>query len=63
MERLINLKDAAELAGVSPFTLRRWAKLGRVASVRLSPRAIRFRESDLAAMVRANVQPARDNGR
>lgn len=60
MERLLNLKEAAGLAGVSRFTLRRWAKLERVGVVRLSKRAIRFRQSDLEKMVQAHLSPARE---
>ncbi len=59
MERLLSLQEAAELAGVSKFTLRRWARLQRVGVVRLSKRAIRFRQSDLDALVRTHLQPAR----
>ena len=60
MERLLNLKEASMLTGVSPFTLRRWGKLRKVATVRLSKRAIRFRQSDLDDLVRAHVSPAKE---
>ncbi len=64
MEKLWRLKEAASRVGVSSFTLRRWAKLGRVASVKFSPRAIRFRESDLEALIRSHERPVREgNGR
>ncbi len=63
MERLLDLKESAELTGVSPFTLRRWARLGRVGVVRLSKRAIRFRQSDLDALVRTHLQPAKEAAR
>ncbi len=63
MERLLSLKEAANLTGVSRYTLRRWAQLQRVASVRLSRRAIKFRESDLEALARAHLQPAREGRR
>jgi predicted site-specific integrase-resolvase len=63
MEKLLDLKGAAGRIGVSPFTLRRWSRLGRVASVRLSARTIRFRETDLDALVRASIAPAKGNGR
>jgi predicted site-specific integrase-resolvase len=63
MDKMWDLKDAASRVGVSPFTLRRWARLGRVASVRLSARAIRFRERDLEALVKSSVVPAKVNGR
>ena len=60
MERLMDLKEAAGLTGFSGFTLRRWAKLGRVGVVRLSKRAIRFRQSDLEKMVQDHLTPARE---
>jgi excisionase family DNA binding protein len=63
MERLRDLKEAAGRVGVSPFTLRRWARLGRVGVVRLSKRAIRFRDSDLEELVQAHLSPAREPGR
>jgi excisionase family DNA binding protein len=63
MERLLNLEEAADLTGVSRFTLRRWAKLQRVAVVRLSARAIRFRQSDLDALVRTHLSPAKEAAR
>lgn len=63
MEKLLTLQEAAELTGMSGFTLRRWAKLQRVGVVRLSKRAIRFRASDLDALVRAHLQPARESAR
>ncbi len=57
MEKLWHLKDAASRVGVSHYTLRRWAKLGRVGSVKLSARSIKFRESDLEALVRSHERP------
>ena len=63
MEKLLNLSEAAEMTGVSGFTLRRWAKLGRVGVVRLSKRAIRFRSSDLEALVKEHLSPARESAR
>ncbi len=63
MERLLTLQEAAELTGVSGFTLRRWAKLQRVGVVRLSKRAIRFRQADLDTLVRAHLSPAREPSR
>jgi excisionase family DNA binding protein len=60
MERLMSLEEAAGLTGVSRFTLRRWARLERVAVVRLSKRAIRFRQSDLEKMVQVHLSPARE---
>jgi excisionase family DNA binding protein len=63
MEKLLNLQEAADLTGMSGFTLRRWAKLGRVGVVRLSKRAIRFRQTDLETLVRTHLSPAREGSR
>lgn len=63
MERLLSLDEAADLAGVSKFTLRRWARIQRVGVVRLSARAIRFRTSDLEKLVQTHLEPARESGR
>ena len=63
MERLLSLDEAAHLAGVSKFTLRRWARIQRVSVVRLSSRAIKFRTSDLEELVQTHLEPARVAGR
>ncbi len=60
MERLRGLKESAERVGISPFTLRRWARLGRVASVRLSKKAIRFRDADIDQLIKTHLAPARE---
>lgn len=60
MERLLSLDEAADLAGLSKHTLRRWARIQRVGVVRLSSRAIRFRESDLEKFVQTHLEPARE---
>lgn len=46
----ITTKDAAAYAGVTAWTIRRWAKQGFLASCRLRGR-MRFRTSDLDALM------------
>jgi len=55
--RLIPLRRAAEQLGVSPWTLRRWTRQGRVTSVRLSNRLF-IPESELRAVIQRNLRPA-----
>ncbi len=63
MERLLNVNEAAAMTGVSVFTMRRWARLQRVAVVKLTGRSLRFRTSDLEALVKKSLQPARESER
>ena len=50
MQRLISAGEAAKLVGVSPDTLRRWAKSGRVRHVVTPSRRILFDPADIEAM-------------
>ncbi len=61
--RLLKLKEAGELYGVSPHTLRRWARIGKLPVVRLGGRTVRFRPEDLESVVRAKLVPAREQVR
>lgn len=63
MQKLLTFKEAGETYGVSRFTLRRWARLGRLPVVRLGARTLRLRPEDLEAVVQANWHPAREPGR
>ncbi len=61
--RLLKLKEAGELYGVSPHTLRRWARIGKLPSVKLGGRTVRFRPEDLESVIKAHLQPAREPAR
>lgn len=50
MQQLISAGEAAKLVGVSPDTLRRWAKSGRVRHVVTPSRRILFDPVDIEAM-------------
>jgi len=50
----LSLRDAAQLLGVHPATLRAWADRGRIASRRTAGRHRRFRRADLQAWLEAS---------
>lgn len=60
MQQLISSGEAAKLVGVSPDTLRRWAKAGRVRHVVTPSRRILFDPADVEAMYRT-VDPDRES--
>ena len=60
MQQLISSGEAAKLVGVSPDTLRRWAKSGRVRHVVTPSRRILFDPADIEAMYRT-VDPDRES--
>jgi excisionase family DNA binding protein len=57
--KLINVKEAAGLLGVSPFTVRAWLREGRLAHIRLGRRVV-LDPADLTRFVDAGRVPARD---
>lgn len=60
MQHLISAGEAAKLVGVSPDTLRRWAKAGRVRHVVTPSRRILFDPADIEAMY-TTVDPERES--
>jgi len=50
-EPMTTADEVAELAGVSPATVLRWARDGDLPSVKLSPRVVRFRSADVLAFL------------
>ena len=61
MEKLLTFREAQELGFGSHYSLRRWARLGRLSFVRLGERTYRLRQSDLETFVRQNHVPARES--
>lgn len=55
---LLTVPEAAAFLRVQPSTIRAWILQRRIAFVRLGGRAIRFRRSDLSALVSASIVPA-----
>lgn len=50
-KQLMTPVEAADTLAVSQDTLRRWAKEGRLTRVRLSRRAVRYRRSEIEALI------------
>ena len=59
-DRLLDVHEAAAFLAVKPATLYQWAYQRRIPVVKLfGPRgALRFRESDLRALIAGSVRPA-----
>lgn len=53
---LLTETQAAELAQVQPKTIGDWGRAGKLPRVRLSPRCIRYRASDVQAMIDGSLQ-------
>lgn len=60
IQQLISVGEAAKLVGVSPDTLRRWAKSGRVRHVVTPSRRILFDPADIESVYRT-VDPDRES--
>lgn len=51
-DRLLDVREAAALLGISPFSLYHWISEKRgIPVIRLSSRCVRFRKSDLEAWI------------
>ena len=48
---LLTTAEAAKLLKVSPVTISRWLKQGRLPAYRLGPRAVRIRRTDLDSLL------------
>lgn len=55
---LLTTKEVATRARVSPVTVTRWAKDGTLTAIRVSERVLRFRRSDVEAL----LSPAQPEG-
>jgi len=54
---MLSVSEAAAVAGVSKYTLRRWDAAGRIASVRTPTGHRRFRRSDVERLLQPAVGP------
>lgn len=45
--RLLTGREVAQMCGVAAETIQKWARAGKLAAVRLSPRCIRFKLADV----------------
>ena len=60
---LLTVPEAATVLKVSPVTVSRWLRQGRLPAYRLGPRAVRIRRSDLTAVFSpARARPAAPTG-
>jgi hypothetical protein len=55
LDKIVSLPEAAHLAGVSPDTLRRCHKRQELKIIKLSPRRVGIRLSDLRAFLDARA--------
>jgi excisionase family DNA binding protein len=63
-ERLLNAEEAAQFLGLKVSTIRRLTYMRELPCVHpTGRRAVRYRLSDLEALLRARTQPARVSGR
>jgi excisionase family DNA binding protein len=60
MADLLSPTEAAELAGVHPDTLKRWARLGRIPAVRTPGDWWRFRREDIEALKESRLHKPED---
>jgi excisionase family DNA binding protein len=59
-DRLLNVEEAGRLLGLKPATVRRLTAAGELPLVRpTGRRAVRYRLSDLEALLRARSEPPR----
>jgi hypothetical protein len=63
VEKLHTFQEAEEQGYGSRYSLRRWARIGKLSVVRLGARTLRLRQSDLDDFVRRNLRPARESDR
>lgn len=62
MSQMLTVKEAADLLGLRPSTLRKWIFARRLDVVRVGSRAVRIRRATLEALIRRGerraVEPA-----
>ena len=49
-ERIITIKQAAEMLQVHPNTIHNWIKAGRIKAVKLSERTVRIEQAEIERM-------------
>jgi predicted site-specific integrase-resolvase len=59
----IRRQEAAKMLGVTPRTLSRWHKLGRLKMVRITPRVLGYHPEDLEKFARGNTQGGEEEGK
>ena len=56
LERLYSLEEAADYLRLSPETLRKWARVGRIGFSKIGDRTI-FSESDILSVINRRERP------
>ena len=56
---LLRVPDAARLLGVKPATVRSWLLKREIPCVRLTPRAVRIKASDVQSIIERSYVPAK----
>ena len=52
--KLLRIREAAEMLGVNPETLRRWDRQGRLKAIKIGKRGDRrYRQEDIAKLIKA----------
>jgi excisionase family DNA binding protein len=51
VERLLNVREVADLLGIAPGSVYHWISQGRLPAVHFSKRCVRFRPGDVQALV------------
>lgn len=56
-QKLLKIREAAEMLNVNPETLRRWDREGRLVAIKISKRGDRrYREEEILKLVNGNKQ-------
>lgn len=61
-DRLLTPAEVAQMFGVAPQTVGRWAERGRLRAIYTPGGHRRFRESDVIALLAASNEPGQDTG-
>lgn len=51
----LSRKEAAKIFGVHPGSLKRWEKSGKLRSIKLTARCIRYKKSDVIALLEGSA--------
>jgi excisionase family DNA binding protein len=62
-EKLLSYRAFAERLGVAPVTVRKWAALRMISTVKLGKRAVRIKESELVRLIERGTTLALENHR
>ena len=62
MGAIVKTEELARQLGVTPETVRRWARRGLIPSMRVSPKVIRFDVDEVARVLRDRGQQETETG-